>query len=87
MVIALVKCAMLWLNDFPPINGVLKPLSPSNIIEGKHKIDMNHKRMVYGSYALVYLDTKNNMTARSVPGIVLNPSNMHGGRYFMPLYT
>ena len=72
MVITLVKCVMIWSNSFLSMNGVLKTLSPSNIIEEKPKIDMNYERIVYGSYALVYLETKNSMTAMRVPGMALN---------------
>jgi hypothetical protein len=87
MVIAMVECANLWLNAFPSSNGVSKTMSPANIIQGKPNPDMNHNRIVLGSYAMVYIGTKNDMSRRSVPAIALNPSNMHGGHYFMSLYT
>jgi hypothetical protein len=87
MVIALVECATLWLNAFPSSNGVSETMSPSCIVQGRPNPDMNHKRIVHGSYAMVYIGTKNNMSRRSVPAIALNPSNMHGGHYFMSLYS
>jgi hypothetical protein len=87
MVVAMVECATLWLNAFPSSNGVSDTMSPSTIVQGKPNPDMNHKRIVHGSYAMVYIGTKNNMTRRSVPAIALNPSNMHGGHYFMSLYS
>ena len=87
MVIALVKCAVLWLNAFPSADGVSNTVSPAEIVQGRPKPDMRCKRIVYGSYAMVHSDTKNNMKARSVPSIALNPSNMHGGHYFMSLYS
>jgi hypothetical protein len=87
MVMAMVDCATLWLNAFPSSNGVSNTLSPATIVQGKPNPDMNHKRIVHGSYAMVYVGTKNNMDRRSVPAIALSPSNMHGGHYFMSLYT
>ena len=36
---------------------------------------------------MIYIGTKNNMKARSVPGIVLAPSNEWGGHYFMSLLS
>jgi hypothetical protein len=87
MVIAMVECATLWLNAFPSSNGVSDTMSPSTIVQGKPNPDMNPKRIVHGSYAMVYIGTKNNMTCRSMPAIALNPSNMHGGHYFMSLYS
>ena len=62
-------------------------MSPANIVQGKPNPDMNHKRIVHGSYAMVYTGTKNDMNRRSVPAIALNASNQHGGHYFMSLYS
>ena len=87
MVITLVDSSILWLNAFPSIGGVSEFMSPSSIVGGKPKPDMNTKRIVYGSSAMVFIGTKNNMARRSVPAIALSPSNMHGGHYFMPLYV
>jgi hypothetical protein len=87
MVVALVECATLWLNVFPSSNGISDTMSPSYIVQGKPNPDMNHKQIVHGSYAMVYIGTKNNMTRRSMPAIALSPSNMHGGHYFMSLYS
>ena len=53
MVIALVGCSILWLNAFPSIGGVSEFMSPSTIVEGKPKPDMNTKKIAYGSYAMV----------------------------------
>ena len=62
-------------------------MSPSSIVEGKPKPDMNTKRIVYGSHAMAFIGTKNNMARRSVPAIALSPSNLHRGHYFMSLCT
>ena len=57
------------------------------IVEGKENFNFGVKRIPYGAYAMVYVETRNDMKARSVPGIALKPSNNDGGQYFMPLYT
>ena len=62
-------------------------LSPAFIIEGKKKPDFNYQHIAFGSYALIYVGTKNNLKARSVPAIALKPSNDWGGYFFMSLIT
>ena len=54
MVIALVKCAILWINAFLSKNGVSKTLSTATVVQGAQHIDSKNKRIVYGSYATVY---------------------------------
>jgi hypothetical protein len=85
MVIALIAASVKWINAFPVTNGVSKTMSPAMIVQGLPNPNLRYKRIVYGSYALVYIGTRNDMRARSVPAIALNPSNMHGGHYFMSL--
>ena len=87
MIQSLIATVVKWLNAFPSKNGISKTMSPSNIVEGKPNPDFNNKRIVFGSYALVYIDTDNTMNARSVPAIALEESNDDGGYYFMNLYT
>ena len=43
--------------------------------------------IAFGSYALVYIGTKNNMKPISVPVIALRRSNNTGGYYFISLYS
>ena len=57
------------------------------IVEGKSNPKLNHKHIIFGSYAVVYTGTKNDIKRRSVPAITLNKSNDHGGHYFLSLYT
>ena len=57
------------------------------IVEGKVNPNFNHKHITFGSYAMVYTGTTNNMKIRSVTAIALNESNEHGGHYLMSLYT
>ena len=87
MVIALVTSAVKWINAFPNKTGISRTMSPSTIVLGLPKPNMKFKRIVFGSYAMVYAGTTNNQNARSVPAIALNSSNEHGGHYFMSLYS
>ena len=87
MTIALVSTSVQWLNAFPSLSGVSKTMSPATIVEGKPQPNMKHKSIVFGSHAMVFLGSNNRLDARSVPAIALNPSNTHGGYYFMSLYS
>ena len=87
MVNSLIDRVVYWLNAFTPANGISCTLSPENIVLGRTTPDFNHGRIAFGSYALVYVGTKNNMKARSVPAIALRRSNELGGHYFMSLHT
>ena len=72
---------------FPSKNGVSDTMSPAAMVDGKNKLDMGMKMLEFGSYAMVYVGTKNNTKQRSVPAIALLPSNNAGGFFFMSLYT
>ena len=87
MLISLAEYAVYWSNAFPPSNGVSTTLSPANIVLGRQKPNLNHKYITFGSYALVFVGTKNNMKSRSVPAIALKPSNEWGGYFFLSLIT
>ena len=87
MVISLVDNSMFWLNAFPSTNGMSYTMSPERIVQEKQTVDMNIKRIFYGSFAMVFISTKNKMSRMIIPAIALNQSNMHGGHYFMSLYT
>jgi hypothetical protein len=87
MIINLIEGDMAWIKAFPSTNGVSSKMSPAMIVQGVLKPNIKNKRIVYGSYALVYTGTSNNMKARSIPAIVLRASNQHGRHYFMSLYS
>ena len=87
MIVSLIEHVADMLNSFPSKEGILTTMSPSTIVEGKPKIDLNQKTLPYGAYAQVWIGTKNNMTERAVPGIALKASNSDGSFYFMSLYT
>ena len=86
MLIPMVECVLIWLNNFPSKGGLSRKMSPAMLVEGKQKPDMKHKHITFGSYAMVYVTTKNTMTRRCILSIALNPSNQHGGHYFMSLF-
>ena len=75
MVRSLVEGMVAMMNTFPSKQGVSDTLSPSNIVEGKPKLDLKRKMITFGTYALVYTRTSNNMKARAVLGIALRRSN------------
>ena len=83
MLFSLAEYAIYWINTFSPQNGVSSTISPATIVLGRSKPDLKHDRITSGSYALVFVRTKNNMKSRSVPGIALKPSNDWGGHYFL----
>ena len=84
---ALVEYAVHWINAFPSPQGVSEHLSPTNIITGRPKPDLSKQHIAFGSYAMVYAGTKNNMKSRSTPAIALKPTNGWGGYYFMSLLS
>ena len=83
----LIKGIVDVMDAFPSEDGVSETLSPSTIVEGKLKLDLSKGIISFGSYALVYTDTSNNMKSRAVPAIGLRRSNNAGCHYFMSLYS
>ena len=57
----LVEYVIYWLNAFPAQNGASTTLSPATIVLGRNKPDLSIKHIPFGSYALIYAGTKNNM--------------------------
>ena len=78
---------MKWLNAFSTKVGISKTMLPSIIVEVKPNPDFNQEMIVFGSYALVYTGTSNNMNRIRIPSIALNESKKIRGYYFMSLYT
>ena len=87
MLKALLKSVVFWLNAFASNDGVSDTLSPANIVQGTHKPDFNTPRLPFGTYAMVYSGTSNNMKKRGGAGISLAASNEQGGHYFMNIIT
>ena len=72
------------LNFFPSISDTM---GPAMLVEGKHKIDFGNKRIEFGAYSMVYVETHNNMKKGAFQQIALKPSNEEGGYFFMSLYS
>ena len=87
MTIHVVLTEVKWINVFPFKTGVSNTLSPETLLDGKEQPDLSIKRIPFGSYALIYTVTNNNMSKRSTPAIALSESNGAGGFYFMSLYS
>ena len=87
MVQSLIAYVVKWINSLPSKNVNPSTMIPFMIVEGKGNPDFNHKRIKFGSYAMVYTGTTNDIKIRSVPAIAFNKSNYHGGHYLMSLYT
>ena len=83
----LVESRVSWLNKFPSKTSISQTMSPATIVLGLPKPDMNINRIPFGSYAMAYTRTRNDMSTRSIPGIALSEANEKGGAYFMSLYT
>ena len=87
MVQSLIACLVKWINAFPSKTLISSTMRTAMIVEGKGNPDVNHKHITFGWYTMVYTGTTNDMKISSVPYIVLNESNDHGGHYLMSLYT
>ena len=87
MTLMLVEFVLHWLNAIPSTGSASNFIGPATIIEGSMKPYFKYKHLPFGTYCMIYIGTKNNMKARSVPGISLAPSNQWGGHYFMSLIS
>ena len=87
MVNSMVKNVIFWMNSFPSRTGASQDLSPAAIVLGRGRPDFSKKHIAFGSFAMVYDGTTNNMKSRTTPAIPLKPSNQHGGSFFMSLLS
>ena len=87
MIVELIAGVNWALNMFSTCVGMKNAVSPAMIVEGRSKPDLNVKRICFGQYAQIYLETQGNLNQRSVPGIALRPCNKNGGHYFFNLET
>ena len=87
MIQSLISCVVKWINAFPVKGGISTTMIPSIIVEVNLNPDFKQERIVFGSYALFYTGTSNNINRIIIPYLALNKSNDHGGHYFMSLYT
>ena len=76
------------INKFPVRKGgVSSTLSPEEIVEGKHKLDGNRRRINFGQYAEVHEGTTNTAANRSIGGIAMYATNARDGFAFMCIET
>ena len=83
----LVATTIHMLNSFPSEDGISKEMSPAGIVEGRMLPNANKKMIIFGAYALVYVQTSNDMKTRAIPAIAVQPSNNGDGHYFMSLQS
>ena len=83
----LIEVVVDLLNRFPPKGGVSDTLIPPKIVEGRPKVDMEQKRIAFGSYEMVHIGTTNTMKSICVPVITLKASDYSGGYYFTDIFT
>lgn len=76
-----------WLNQYARKTGISSTMSPGAIVLGTGPIDCRNLKLTFGSYCIVYKETKNNHQPRGIRAIALRPSNSDGGYHFMPLDT
>ena len=76
-----------WINQHLREESIAKDISPGAVIEGRGPHNASNLEVTFGAYCLVYRESKNNRTPRSIRAIALRPSNSQGGYYFMSLNT
>ena len=67
MIQSLIENVVYWLNNFPAEDGISDHLSPAAIVEGRPPPNYAMKKILYGSAAIVFAGTNNNMS-NSVTG-------------------
>ena len=58
---SLIESVVDLMNRLPYKGGVFDTLSTSIIVEGRPKVDMGHKNISFGSYAMVHIGTTNSI--------------------------
>jgi hypothetical protein len=91
MLMDLVYSTTIWLNAFPPKDGVSSHISPRNIITGITFDYNKHCRAQFGSYVQTHKEpatTSSTMQARTLGAICLGPTgNLQGSYKFLNLRT
>eukprot|EP00957_Ditylum_brightwellii_P210031 15364497-Ditylum_brightwellii.AAC.4 len=88
MVEELVIFAVLWLNTFPPITGVLQTLSPCVIFTGTSLNLKKHYCIPFGAYTQTHDKGSNTMDKCTLGAIVLGlVGNTQSSYKFMSLHT
>ena len=88
MIIEMIYNCVLWINAFPPKDGVSVSISPCTLLIGVN-FDYNcHCKLAFGAYAQVHEENfpTNSHQARTLGAICLGPSgNLQEGYKFMNL--
>ena len=87
MTLSLVTCIIHSINYLPQKCSIIKRIGANTILLVKTDPNFNMKITFFGSYAMVYTGTKNNMSCISIPGVASRESNEDGGHFFIYLYT
>ena len=90
MIRELINFTVMWLNAFPPKEGISKTLSPRILVAGTKLSAKEHCRIEFGAYAQVHEEDtpRNSMLPRTIGAICLGPTgNIQGGYKFMSLST
>ena len=67
---SLISCMVKWMNAFPTKVLISNTMIPSMIVKGKTNYAFNQEMIVFGSYYLVYIGTRNYTNRRSISSIV-----------------
>jgi hypothetical protein len=87
MIQSLIELSVLWLNSFPQEDGVSDVLSSAAIVEGRPLPDCASKKILFGSYAILFARTNNNMNQRGERAVTMRETNRPGHYRFMSLDT
>ena len=88
MIIEMVTSSVMWLNMFPPTDGVSNTLSPRALVTGLQVDYKKYCRIEFGSYVQTHEEHDNSMGARTIGAIALRATgNAQGGHYFLSLTT
>ena len=81
--------AVFHLNLLPSKNGILRILSPRNIVPGLGNLDYRKIKIRTGTYTQVHVDATvtNTQKSRTLGAIALYRANKNGSWYFMSLAT
>ena len=86
MIKEIVQGAVMWLNMFPPNDGVSNTLSPRSLITGQQIDYHKHCRIECGAYAQTHEEHSNDMGERTIGALALRPRGTDdGGYYFLSL--
>jgi hypothetical protein len=82
LVVQMVSTCNLWLNIFPPKDGISRNINPRELITGV-KIDYyKHIQAEFGEYLQVHKEHDNTMNTRTTGAIAMKPTGDAQGRHW-----